>query len=91
MHKIQRIGVKSAAKVLTLVFFVLGSIHSVILGVLSGVGGLGSEGTAQTGLIVTVILFPFVYGLVGLVAGALIAFIYNLVAGRFGGIEIELH
>jgi hypothetical protein len=37
-----------------------------------------------------VCLMPFLYGVMGFVGGAIIAGVYNLVAGKIGGIEIEL-
>ena len=36
------------------------------------------------------IAMPILYGLFGLVSGALIAWLYNIVAGFTGGIEMEL-
>jgi hypothetical protein len=37
-----------------------------------------------------VVLMPLVYGFFGLVFGALGAFVYNLVSGFAGGLELEL-
>lgn len=37
-----------------------------------------------------VIFLPIMYGVIGFVAGAIGAAVYNLVAGFVGGIEIEV-
>lgn len=36
------------------------------------------------------LFMPIVYGIMGFITGVVIAFIYNLVAGWIGGIELEL-
>ncbi len=33
---------------------------------------------------------PFIYGVMGFIGGGLIALVYNALAGRIGGIELEL-
>ena len=87
MKVLKRVGVVSAAKVTG----VLAAIFGLILGIgfaLVG-GGLGSLGVVPVWL-VNLIGFPIIYGLVGVIGGALYAALYNLVAGLIGGIEIEL-
>jgi len=37
-----------------------------------------------------IIILPIMYGIFGFIGGAIGAWIYNLVAGWIGGIEIEL-
>ncbi len=91
MQKIHKIGVKSSAKVLGLVLFLLGLINSVILIMFALLGSIGgTQGASLGGSFLIIIAFPFLYGLLGLVIGAVVSVIYNLIAGRFGGIEIEL-
>lgn len=56
-------------------------------------GGLGDEApfSGYGGLGITMlILVPVFYGLAGFVIGALGAVIYNFLAKKFGGLEIEL-
>lgn len=38
-----------------------------------------------------VVLLPIVYGVPGLVFGAIVSALYNAVAGLVGGIEVELY
>jgi hypothetical protein len=37
-----------------------------------------------------VCFIPFFYGAMGFIGGAVIATLYNIVAGKIGGIEVEL-
>lgn len=37
-----------------------------------------------------VILVPVLYGVVGLISGAMSALVYNFIAGRIGGIKIYI-
>ena len=87
MKVLKRVGVVSAAKVLG----VLAAIFGLILGIVCAFigGGLGSLGGLPVWL-VNLIGFPIIYGLVGVIGGALYAALYNLVAGLVGGLEIEL-
>jgi hypothetical protein len=69
---------------------------SLILGAVAGLlVGLGlfifdlRNGRMLEG-VVTIVLAPILYGLLGAIVNALMAWVYNLVAARFGGIEIEL-
>lgn len=39
---------------------------------------------------VLVIFFPFIYAAFGFIAGAVTAWLYNLVAGWVGGLELQL-
>jgi hypothetical protein len=90
-QRIRRLGVAQMAKVLGALYFLLGIVAALIFW---GVGSMvpiseRGEGTALFGT-GFVIAMPFLYALLGVVFGALIAWLYNLVAGWTGGIELEL-
>ncbi|TLY49622.1 MAG: hypothetical protein E6K53_13135 [Gammaproteobacteria bacterium] len=55
-----------------------------MLGSMSNHGGLGFIGG-----IGALIFLPIMYGIFGFIAGVISAFLYNLIAGVVGGIEIE--
>ncbi|MPR35013.1 hypothetical protein [Salmonirosea aquatica] len=48
------------------------------------------RGLVFGGGIFFVILVPIIYGVVGMISGALSAVVYNFVAGRIGGIKIYI-
>ena len=102
MNKLQikTVGVLSAAKM----YGVLGLIMGLILGIIyffiallgslmmSG-GGRTSPGTGGSGFVyglISLIASPILSGIGGFIGGAIIAFIYNIVAGMIGGVEIEV-
>jgi hypothetical protein len=55
------------------------AVPFLILGALFGHGGAGA---------ILFIFLPIVYAIVGFIAGVITAFVYNLVAGWTGGIEL---
>ncbi|HZE72554.1 MAG TPA: hypothetical protein VE135_23845 [Pyrinomonadaceae bacterium] len=99
---IRRVGVFSVAKMYSIVMFVLGLIIGVIYGLFfmifgaamsamapRGEGAFGGVGSIVMGL-VFMIAFPIFYAVIGFIAGAIGAFIYNLAAGVVGGIKLDL-
>ena len=96
---LHRIGVLSCAKVLgalyTGVGLILGfffSLFGMLQSMFLGGTDLGS-GAAAFGFLFgigAIVLLPIVYGVMGFIAGALGAFIYNLVSGFVGGMELVL-
>ncbi len=94
LKTIKRIDVSSAA--------IMGGSTTAAFGLIAGLfiasfgGALNSFGNgSSSGVgfgfgIFAIILFPVLYGLLGLIAGAIYAAIYNLFAGIVGGIKVEL-
>lgn len=66
-----------------LLFFMFGSMFGAMMGNTSMGGMMG-------GGFVTLILFPLFYGGIGLVFGAIFAFIYNVLAPRVGGVKMYI-
>ena len=83
MKKLNVIGVASVFRV----SLVLGAVAGLLLGLVymiyDFVGGQYAEGVA------TLILLPIGYSVAGALVNALMAWIYNHVAARLGGIEIN--
>ncbi len=94
MVKIEKIGVSSAAKIygltLGILGFVIGIFYALFLSAFSGL--LGDDlPISGAGLgIGMAIVFPIMYGIMGFIIGALGAVIYNFVASKIGGLEIQL-
>ncbi len=99
--QIKRIGVLSYAKISALVMAFFGVIIGVIYGLIFMIfgaalmAGAGREG-AGAGVggvvmgLVFMVVFPIFYGLIGFIAGALSALVYNVASGFMGGVELEL-
>jgi hypothetical protein len=100
---IRRFGVVSVAKMYGLLTFIVGLLIGVIYGLFFMIFGAamsafapgGSE--AAAGGISSVVIgllfmigFPVFYGLMGFIAGAIGALIYNGFAGIVGGVKFEL-
>jgi hypothetical protein len=93
MQRIRRMDVMQMAKTSAALYLLLGLIIGVPVmffmstlaktqpGLPAYWGGLG---------LTTIVVIPVIYGVCGFISGALIAALYNLVAGFTGGIAIEL-
>ncbi len=77
---IKRIGVLSLGKILGILYAISGLILSLISAIFPSIGLFGG---------VFVIAFPILYGIMGFVSGVATAFLYNVVAEKIGGLEIE--
>ena len=90
MKELKRIGIASSAKVTGVLTAIFGLFAGIAFALFASIGGgMGSFG-GVAGLLIGLIGVPILYGLIGVVAGALYAALYNLIAGLIGGIKIEL-
>jgi hypothetical protein len=91
---LKSIGVFSLGKVWGFFYALIG----LIVGALFTLYALASAGSGRPGIregevilgMGAVIIFPIVYGLIGLIAGIISAALYNVVAATVGGVEFEL-
>lgn len=98
MMRIKRIRIASAAKVIGFLFVLIGLIFGEIAAFLAtrfqmnlphlNTEIMGMPMHSALGL-ASLLVIPLAYGLLGVLLGALLAIMYNLTAGWFGGIEIE--
>ena len=100
---IKRVGVLSLAKIQAVIMLVFGLIVGVFYGLIlmtfgamfssMGAGTRGS-GEAAGGVFIAglmaMIFIPIVYGIIGFIAGALGAFVYNSAVKFVGGLEMEM-
>jgi hypothetical protein len=84
MSRIQKFGVGQTAKVLGVLYAIMGAlfIPFMLLASMYGEGFGFGFGFA--------LLFPVIYGVFGFIFTAIGCLFYNIVAGWVGGIEIEL-
>lgn len=86
MARLKKIGVVSLANLQALAMALMGLFLGlfVTFGTASMFPIFGGVG------ILSIFLLPILYGAMGWIGGALIALVYNLVAGWIGGIEIVI-
>jgi hypothetical protein len=100
MATVKRIGPGSAFKVGLLVYAFLGliigcimALFSMVAGSIGSLAGGGATSARAFGFgmgLGAIIIFPILYGIIGGIAGALGAVVYNLAAGWVGGLEVDI-
>ncbi len=90
---IKRIGVLKLAVFQAAMMAAFGLLAALII-MLFGtmIGSMNNQAGAfgMVGGIAALIILPIMYGVIGFIAGAIGAALYNLVAGVVGGIEIDV-
>ena len=98
---IRRVGVWSVAKVAAVLYAAMGILAGLLFAGISLVGAGIAAASQHSGEpmpawfgalfgVGAIIILPVLYGVMGLVLGALTAAIYNGVAGAVGGIEMDV-
>jgi TM2 domain-containing membrane protein YozV len=99
MVMLKRVGVMSVAKIIAVLSAIVGLIEGIVFAglgsIMSGsmLGGILSAtpiGTLGVFGLTAIIIFPVSGAISGFIGGAIGAFLYNLVAARIGGIEMDL-
>jgi hypothetical protein len=90
MQKLARFGVLSLAKHLAVLYALMGLLASGFAILVAFVQVVSDEIEQAIASIVFAVLAPVLYAILGLVFGALFAWLYNLIAAKLGGIEVEL-
>jgi len=95
--QIRSVDVLSLAKVYGILMAAMGVLVGLIYGVvLLVMGAVMTGGGEQEGMGLVVIGAiavcgaPVAYGVLGFVSGLITGLVYNVIAGKFGGIELEL-
>lgn len=90
---IKRVDPFSAACCFGLIFFFLGFFLGLLAAayffVMLAEVKNGRFSIDPTAVLVTLIVAPPVYGIIGFVWGLILAFLYNLTAGWYGGLIVE--
>lgn len=93
---VKRIGVMSLAKIMAILYAAIGLIGGVCVALFSMIAGSAfAQQGAAAGLgmgfgLGSIILFPILYGVFGFIGGLISAWLYNVIAGSVGGIELDL-
>jgi hypothetical protein len=85
-QRITRFSIGQTAKFLGVLYLLMGLVFVPFFLLM---GAFAPEGTAGFGTMFAIAM-PVLYGVMGIVGGAVGAGLYNLVAGWIGGIEVEI-
>lgn len=87
--KIKRIGPMSLGRVASAIYAVLGLILGVFFAVITLFSTQIPSPSWMFG-VGAVVIFPVLYGVMGFVFGFLVALLYNFIAKKVGGIELDV-
>ncbi|MEO5763005.1 MAG: hypothetical protein ABIR28_11905 [Vicinamibacteria bacterium] len=96
LQTIDRIGPMSAAKIMGVLYALIGLFIGGLVTLVSvmgaALGGAATKDLGGFGIIgmAAIVIAPICYGILGFIGGLIAAALYNLVAKFSGGIEIEL-
>jgi hypothetical protein len=90
---IHRVGPLSCAKVVGLLYAILGLVAGAIFSLVSALGGFAHGRPDAAGPlfgVAAVVVFPVLYGLMGFLMSLILVWLYNGLARLVGGVEIDL-
>ena len=94
---LKSIGVMSAAKIVAVMYAVMGLIAGLMVAAIFSFVPLAMDGPdappawlAPMFGVGSIVMMPVVYGVIGFCVGAVGAVIYNALAGMIGGVELRL-
>jgi hypothetical protein len=85
---INRVGPLSSAKVVGLLYTIVGLAMGAFLTLVAAIGGFGHRSPFFG--IAAVVFLPVTYGVMGFVMTLIMAALYNALAKLVGGVEIDL-
>lgn len=91
---LKKVGVMSVAKLFAVVMAIIGLIEGILFAAFGTMIGSIAGATSAAVLggfgLVAIVIFPITSAISGFIGGAIGAALYNFVAARIGGIEMEL-
>lgn len=92
MAQLKYIDPISLAKVLAVIYLIIGFVIGLVFAALTSLGALipGNGAFAIMFGVAAIVVFPILYAVIGFVGGAILAIIYNFVASRIGGVKVIL-
>jgi len=92
---ITRVGPVSCARIAGTLYAILGLVLGGVVSLVALAGGFGSNTSSVAGIgpmigVGSIIMFPIAYGVMGFVAALIGAWLYNVLAGMVGGIQLEV-
>ena len=91
---IRRVGPLSCAKIVGVLYAILGLIIGALFSLAAMAGALASDESELGAMgamfgVGAVVLFPILYGCFGFLGALLMAWLFNVCAGIVGGVEIQ--
>ncbi len=83
MYELKTISLKSSARVFS---FLLAAVY-LVFGIASLVSGTTTFGSGSVSLVIGVLIF----GVAGFALGVIVAWCYNMVARKWGGLHLDFH
>jgi hypothetical protein len=95
MMIIRRVGPLSFARLSGALYALIGLLVGGVFSMIAMAGGFASDDMAGRGIaavmgVGAIVVFPILYGLMGFIATLIGAWLYNLVAGIVGGVELDV-
>ena len=91
MFEIKKIGILSLGRTMAIISALLGLLMGVFyMGYFLLLGGFFFGRPPIYMMLLPLIILPVIYAVIGFIMWAIIGFVYNLIAPKIGGIEIEL-
>jgi hypothetical protein len=92
---VKRVVPLSFAKIAGTLYAIMGLIFGCIVSLVAVAGGFSAERSGFAGLgamvgVGAIIILPIFYGVIGFIATLIGAWIYNVLAGLVGGIELDV-
>ncbi len=96
--EVRHVDVWSAAKLSAAIYLVFAVIYGIIAMIIAVFGMAAIPGTSAVvtlvggiiAMLISVVIVAVLGMIIGFIFGAIAAFIYNLAAGVFGGLKIDL-
>ena len=89
MQQVRSFGIFQTAKVAAVLYVVVTAIFAIPFGIIGAIVAMIS-GKHEGLLSLLLLVAPIAYGIFGFLMVALMCWLYNVVATRIGGIEVEL-
>ena len=93
---LRRVGVLYMGKFMAVMYAIIGLIFGVLIAAVSMIGGgmLGGDGGAMGVIgsfgLLSIVILPVLYAVIGFIAGLIGGLLYNVTANLSGGIEMDL-
>jgi hypothetical protein len=91
MQEVKSIDVMSLAKIKAVFGIIIGLVYGIMAAFIFGAMGMsrGVTGLEVFGVL-SIVIFPIVFAIMAFVIGAIVAVLYNVIAGWVGGIRVDL-